>query len=89
MRKYFLQYIAIQLLTVIHVVIRIGNKVDFTEAWNIVISKLQKIPEKCENIKSTYCISYRKKLNSIKKGPQRCKISFYSKDIPTFKYNPI
>ena len=32
MRKYFLQYIAIQLLTVIHVVIRIGNKVDFTEA---------------------------------------------------------
>ena len=32
MRKYFSQYIAIQLLTVVHVVTHIGNKVDFTEA---------------------------------------------------------
>ena len=40
--------------------------------------------EKYENIKSNIVCLEENKLNSRKKGPQNCKISFYSKDIPTF-----
>ena len=40
--------------------------------------------KKYENIISKYPISRKKQLNSRKKGPQYCIISFYSKDIPTF-----
>ena len=40
---------------------------------------LQNLSEKYENIKSTYILYLdRNKLNSEKKGPQYCIISFYS-----------
>ena len=53
-----------------------------TQRLEVLHSKLWNLSEKYENIKPIYLEE--NKLNSRKKGPQYCIISFYSKDIPTF-----
>ena len=69
----------IQLLTIAHFVIHIGGNKGYIygNPLKTAISKLQKIYEKFENVKSAYCLSW-------KKGPRYYKISFYSKYIHTF-----
>ena len=50
MRKYFSQYVY-NSTTSIGTCYILVTRVTYTEALNIAISKLQNIPEKCQNIK--------------------------------------
>ena len=67
MRKYFLLYINNSttnktlkkcILAVVHIIKHNGD----IHQLKILHSKLEKLPEKYENIKSTYCISLRKQI---------------------------
>ena len=76
----FYSILAIQRLTVAHVVIHIGNKGDIHRSLKYCDVETSKHPWKHENIKWIYCAVYlsENKFNITKKGPKCCKTLFYS-----------